>query len=92
VGDVRGRGLFAAIELVSDRQTRAGFENGAALPDELRTAAMAEGLVCYPEGILVDGAMVPHVMLAPPAIATEADLAEGVRRLSATLAAVLGPA
>jgi adenosylmethionine-8-amino-7-oxononanoate aminotransferase len=89
VGDIRVRGLFAAIELVSDRATRAGFENRRALPDDLRLAAMAEGLICYPGGILIDGKTVPHVLLAPPMIATDQNLEEGVRKLSKALGKVL---
>lgn len=90
VGDVRGRGLFAAVELVSDRETRAGFENRASLPEELCTAAMAQGLICYPGGLMLEGRMVPHVLLAPPMIATEQELGEGVEKLVSTLDAVFG--
>lgn len=85
VGDIRGRGLFAAIELVADRDTRAGFENAPRLAEELRLAAMDQGLICYPGSISVDGRTVPHVMLAPPMIATEEQLAEGVVRLKAAI-------
>ncbi len=81
VGDARGRGLFAAIEFVSDRETKAGFENAPGFAEELRLAAMEEGLICYPGSIMIDGACVPHVMLAPPMISTEEQLAEGVVRL-----------
>ena len=85
VGDIRGRGLFAAIELVADRTSREGFGDRTSLPDELRRAALAEGLICYPAAIQVDGRTVPHVMLAPPMIAATSHLEEGVARLKAAL-------
>ena len=88
-GDIRGRGLFAALEFVSDRESKAGFENRPKLADELRLAAMDQGLICYPGSIEVDGRCVPHVMLAPPMIATEEQLAEGVERLRAAVDQVL---
>lgn len=82
-GDIRGRGLFAAVEFVSDRESKAGFEDRPALADDLRLAAMQQGLICYPGSIMVDGRCVPHVMLAPPMIATEDQLGEGVTLLRA---------
>lgn len=81
VGEIRGRGLFAAIELVQDRETRAGFENRRNLPDELRQAAMDQGLIVYPGGITIDQRMVPHVMLAPPMITKERHLLECIEKL-----------
>lgn len=74
VGDIRGRGLFWGLELVSDRSSKRGFENGAALPGRLLQAAMDAGLICYPGGISVDGAMVPHILLAPPMLIEEAHM------------------
>ena len=89
VGDIRVRGLLAAVELVSNRGTRAGFEDRGSLPEDLRLAAMAEGVLCYPGSIMVDGRTVPHILLAPPMIASEQDLEEGIRRLSKAIATVL---
>ena len=74
VGDIRGRGLFAAIEFVHDRQSRAGFENGGQLPTRLRLAAMDEGLLCYPGGFWMNQEFVPHILLAPPMIVEEKHL------------------
>lgn len=85
VGEIRGRGLFAAIELVQDRGTRAGFEGRRGLPDELRQAAMGQGLIVYPGGITIDQRTVPHVMLAPPMITGERHLLECIDKLKATI-------
>jgi adenosylmethionine-8-amino-7-oxononanoate aminotransferase len=89
VGEIRGRGLFAGIELVSNRETRDGFANRPGIAEELRRAAMDQGLICYPGSISVDELTVPHIMLAPPFIAEDRHLAECVDKLKATLAAVL---
>ncbi|MFV1528938.1 MULTISPECIES: aminotransferase class III-fold pyridoxal phosphate-dependent enzyme [unclassified Phaeobacter] len=65
VGDVRGgHGLMTAIELVSDRQTRAPLDGRRAL-------AVQEA--CYEAGALVrvSGA---NVILSPPLILSEADV------------------
>lgn len=90
VGDIRGRGLFWAMELVSDRASNRGFGDGNALPARLQQAAMQAGLVCYPGGIEVDRACVPHIMLAPPMIVQESHMLEAVDKLEAVLDQVLG--
>lgn len=88
VGEIRGRGLFSAIELVSDRTTKAGFAERPGLPEELRVAAMKEGLIVYPGGITVDELMVPHVLLAPPMIVEDRHLLECVNKLARTIDSV----
>ncbi|KJC33402.1 aspartate aminotransferase family protein [Bradyrhizobium sp. LTSP857] len=72
VGDIRGRGLFWAIELVSDRATRTSFDPALKLNQKIKAEAFANGLGCYPGGGTVDGARGDHVLLAPPYI-TSAD-------------------
>lgn len=68
VGDVRGRGLFQAVELVADRDSKASFEPGHKLHARVKAAAMARGLMVYPMGGTVDGVRGDHVLLAPPFI------------------------
>ena len=50
VGDIRGRGLFQAIELVADRATRKPFDPGLKLNQKIKAAAFEGGLACYPGG------------------------------------------
>jgi adenosylmethionine-8-amino-7-oxononanoate aminotransferase len=47
---------------------------------------MACGLMVYPMGGTIDGKRGDHILLAPPFIATERDLAEIVSRLQDGLA------
>src|SRR5438477_8447913 len=74
VGDIRGRGLFQAIELVADRATRTPFDPALKLNAKIKAAAFARGLACYPMGGTVDGRIGDHVMLAPPFIVSEGDI------------------
>jgi adenosylmethionine-8-amino-7-oxononanoate aminotransferase len=81
VGDIRGRGLFWAIELVADRASREPFDPGLKLNQKIKAAAFEGGLGCYPGGGTADGRRGDHVLLAPPYIATSADIDEIVDRL-----------
>jgi adenosylmethionine-8-amino-7-oxononanoate aminotransferase len=85
VGDVRGRGLFVGIELVKDRATKAPFDAQLKLHAAIKRAAMARGLMVYPMGGTVNGAIGDHVLLAPPFICTEADIENIVNRLAAAI-------
>jgi adenosylmethionine-8-amino-7-oxononanoate aminotransferase len=82
VGDIRGRGLFQAIELVKDRESKSPFDPSLKLHARIKSAAMATGLMVYPMGGTIDGARGDHVLLAPPFISTSADIREIVQRLA----------
>jgi adenosylmethionine-8-amino-7-oxononanoate aminotransferase len=81
VGDIRGRGLFQAIELVADRGTKETFDPGARLNARIKREAMARGLMVYPMGGTVDGVRGDHVLLAPPFIVDDATIDVIVERL-----------
>jgi adenosylmethionine-8-amino-7-oxononanoate aminotransferase len=81
VGDIRGRGLFQAIELVADRATRAPFDPALKLNQRIKAVAFEGGLGCYPAGGCMDGRSGDHVLLAPPYIATPDDIDMIVDRL-----------
>jgi adenosylmethionine-8-amino-7-oxononanoate aminotransferase len=90
VGDVRGRGLFQAIELVADRATKAPFDPRLRVNAKLKAAAMERGLLCYPMGGTLDGARGDHVLLAPPFIITDDEMDVLVERLAGAVEQVIG--
>lgn len=89
IGDIRGRGLFWGIELVRERASKAPFDPGVKLHARIKKEAMARGLMVYPMGGTVDGRYGDHVLLAPPFIAGEADLALIGERLQAAIQAAI---
>lgn len=74
VGDIRGRGLFWGVEFVADRKNKTPFDPKLGLAGKLKKAAFAEGLICYPMPGTRDGRNGDHILLAPPFIASEAEL------------------
>jgi adenosylmethionine-8-amino-7-oxononanoate aminotransferase len=89
VGDVRGRGLFQAIELVRDRASKEPFEPDLRLHTRVKREAMARGLLVYPMGGTIDGRRGDHVLLAPPFIVEEPHVDVIVERLGEALDAAL---
>ena len=81
VGDIRGRGLLMAVELVRDRATKSPFDPALTLHAKVKARAMANGLLVYPMGGTIDGQHGDHVLLAPPFIVTESDVDQIVERL-----------
>jgi hypothetical protein len=90
VGDIRGRGLFRAIELVADRETKAPFDPDLKLHAAIKASAMAHGLMCYPMGGTIDGVHGDHVLLAPPYIVGKEDIEDLADRLADAVEAVTG--
>ncbi|MCK5621426.1 MAG: aminotransferase class III-fold pyridoxal phosphate-dependent enzyme, partial [Alphaproteobacteria bacterium] len=89
VGDIRGRGLFRAVELVADRATRETFDPALKLHARIKAEAMARGLMCYPMGGTVDGQQGDHVLLAPPFIVTPEQIEEIAGRLAEAIDAAI---
>ena len=81
VGDIRGRGLLMAIELVEQRDGKRPFAPARKLHAAIKAQAMARGLMVYPMGGTIDGQYGDHVLLAPPYIVSDAQLSEIVSRL-----------
>jgi adenosylmethionine-8-amino-7-oxononanoate aminotransferase len=85
VGDIRGRGLFWALELVEDRAAKRPFSPAAKLHATIKKEAFARGLICYPSGGTVDGVSGDHILLAPPYIIDESHIDEIIRILAEVL-------
>ncbi|SDP62214.1 Adenosylmethionine-8-amino-7-oxononanoate aminotransferase [Paracidovorax cattleyae] len=82
VGDIRGRGFFWGVELVQDRDGKTPFDPARKVHARTKKEAMARGLLCYPMGGTVDGRVGDHVLLAPPFIASRAELQDIAGRLA----------
>jgi len=84
VGEVRGLGLFAAVELVKNRSTREPFntedDKMAGRPlvvEQVTGAMMREGVFCI--------GWVSHLIIAPPLIVTREELDHGLEVLDRAL-------
>ncbi|HEY6836388.1 MAG TPA: aspartate aminotransferase family protein [Gaiellaceae bacterium] len=83
VGDLRGAGYFYALELVRDKETKAGFsdeESEALLRDFLSPQFFEKGLICR-----ADDRGDPVVQISPPLIAGQSEFDELVGILGAVL-------
>jgi adenosylmethionine-8-amino-7-oxononanoate aminotransferase len=92
VGDIRGRGLFRAIEVVRDRSSKAPFDPSTKLHASIKREAMARGLMVYPMGGTMDGVSGDHVLLAPPFIVNQGHIDAIVERLGDSLDAAIAAA
>lgn len=80
VGDVRGKGLLACLELVRDRQTKVPLvppNTDSPLPMKIRRRAWDEGIHLLARGSLI--------MLAPPLIVLPQHIDEAVEKLEKVL-------
>lgn len=74
VGDIRGRGLFWAVEFVKDKATKEPFDASVQYGPKVQEAAFERGVAVYPGHGTIDGAAGDHVLLAPPYTVDEATL------------------
>lgn len=89
IGDIRGRGLFLGLEIVSDRASKAPMPVSERIHMVIKREAMNQGLMCYPMGGTIDGQNGNHILLAPPYIIDEEHVNEIVDKLERTFQAVL---
>ena len=85
VGDVRGKGLFWAVELVKNRLTKEPFNS---YTDKVSgTPLMVDQIAakCMADGVIVQ-AWVSHFVIAPPLIVTLAESDRGIDTLDRHLA------
>lgn len=84
VGDVRGKGLLAGIELVKDKKTKEPFDPQLRINAKIANVAFEKGLITYPGGGGADGIKGDHLLLAPPFIITEEQVDQMVAILDQT--------
>jgi 4-aminobutyrate--pyruvate transaminase len=77
VGEVRGVGLIAAVELVKDKATKESFPPAVGIANHFAERAHAHGLVVRPLG--------EAVALCPPLVITSAEMAEMLARFARAL-------
>ena len=89
VGDIRGRGLFWAVEIVEDRSSKRPFDPEIQMHDVIKRHALHLGLGVYPSGGTIDGQAGDHVLVAPPYIVTAEQIDQIVERLGDAVDAAL---
>jgi adenosylmethionine-8-amino-7-oxononanoate aminotransferase len=89
IGDVRGKGLLLAFELVADRRTKAPLTPALRAFDRLTEAAYRRGLIVYPRRSR-GGYAGDHIIVAPPMITTPAQVGEIMECLVDALGAFAG--
>ncbi|MGA7327516.1 MAG: aspartate aminotransferase family protein [Rhodomicrobium sp.] len=92
VGDIRGRGLFWAVELVEDRGSKKPFAPETKLNALVKREAFSRGLLVYPMGGTIDGRNGDHVLIAPPFIASAEHIDVIVERLGDAVGAAIASA
>ena len=86
IGEVRGKGLLTAIELVRDRGSKAPFPPGRGVNTLLTDLAFDQGLIVYPRRP-INGLRGDHVLVAPPLIVTSQEIDMILDRLDKALGA-----
>jgi adenosylmethionine-8-amino-7-oxononanoate aminotransferase len=81
VGDIRGRGLFFALEFLEDRAHKRPFNHERQIHEQVKDHGLRLGLGIYPSGGTIDGRRGDHVLIAPPYISTARDIETIVDRL-----------
>ncbi len=86
IGDVRGRGLLLAIELVADKATKTMIPLPLMAPYRIQALGLGHGIALYCRRT-GGGAYGDFIPITPPLTITEPELDQLVARLEATLAA-----
>ncbi len=74
VGDIRGRGLMAGVELVRDRDTGEPFPRAAKVTEAVVRVARERGLLLYSGTGNANGVDGDIILLGPPFVVTDAEL------------------
>ena len=87
IGDVRGKGLLLAFELVSDRDSMTPLPAGLNAYSRLVDIAYEQGLIIYSRRTR-DGIEGDHFLVCPPMIVTEEQIDEIIGMLGVSLEAL----
>ena len=87
VGDVRGIGLMAAVEIVRDPASREPYPASARMAQKIQAEALKRGAIVYASGGQVNGAG-DLIMLGPPLVIEREQVDEAVQILGDAIAAV----
>jgi adenosylmethionine-8-amino-7-oxononanoate aminotransferase len=88
VGDVRGKGFLIGIEFVRDRPSREPFRPGVRFAGRVVEEAWRLRMLLRSDTGDIDGVSGEHVLLAPPFIASRAELTEIIQRLDEAISRV----
>jgi taurine--2-oxoglutarate transaminase len=83
IGDVRGLGVFFAVELVINRETKeplAPYGGSSPAMNELVAACRAEGLLVFSN--------FNRIHIVPPCVTTKAEAVEGLERFERALTTI----
>ncbi|HSL34599.1 MAG TPA: aminotransferase class III-fold pyridoxal phosphate-dependent enzyme [Candidatus Limnocylindrales bacterium] len=75
VGEIRGRGLLVGVELVADRESRRPFPRAARLTEAVVRDARDRGVLLYSGTGLANGVDGDVIVLGPPFVVTDEELA-----------------
>ncbi len=90
VGDIRGLGLMAGIELVADRSSKRPFRRAERITEQVMAAAKTEGLLVYPSTGGAEAGDGDVIMLGPPFVITDDEMTELVALLKRAFGVVPG--
>jgi 4-aminobutyrate--pyruvate transaminase len=83
VGNIRGRGLIAGVEIVADKASKTNF------PAERKTGAQIVGL-CEERGLIVRACPNDTIALSPPLIISQAEVTEVIDTIETALDLLAG--
>lgn len=84
VGDIRGRGLFWAIEFVANKKTKEPLDSALKVANRIHDKGLEKGYsisIFQANGSANDGWDGDHILLAPPYIVQKSDVEEIVDRV-----------
>ena len=90
VGDVRGIGLLWGVEFVADKPSKRPFPSSENFAGRVAQVAAAHGLLVYPMQGCVDGTAGDHLLIAPPAVITSAEISWAVEALATAIKGARG--